>query len=104
MPDSVHTARWINQVSGLGWDLHLFSASPGIPNIELRNITVYNLSSVRPPGLDRSTRVMGLWPVRIGVERLSLKVSSATWLARLIRWLKPDVVHSMEIQRAGYTT
>jgi hypothetical protein len=104
MPDSVHTTRWINQVSDLGWDLYLFSASPGIPYTELRNITVYNLSMSRPQGLNPSVRVRGLWPMGIGVERLSLKVSYSTWLARLIRWLKPDVVHSLEIQRAGYIT
>src|SRR5436309_6534733 len=104
MPDSVHTARWINQLSGLGWDLHLFSASAGIPHTELRNLTVYNLSLSRPKGLDKSVRLRGLWPMRIGVERLSLKVSYSTWLARLVRWLKPDIVHSMEIQRAGYIT
>jgi glycosyltransferase involved in cell wall biosynthesis len=104
MPDSVHTARWINQLSDLGWDLHLFSANPGVPHSELRNITVYNLSFSRPAGLKPTVRLRGLWPMRVGVERLSLKVSYAKWLARLIRWLQPDVVHSMEIQQAGYIT
>ena len=104
MPDSVHTVRWINQVSDLGWDIHLFSSNPGLPHTELRNITVYNLSSSRPQGLSESVRVRGLWPTRVGVERLSLKVSYSTWLARLIRWLRPDIVHSMEIQGAGYIT
>jgi hypothetical protein len=104
MPDSVHATRWINQLSDLGWDLHLFSATPGVPHHELRNLTVYNLSFARPQELNESVRVRGLWPMRIGIERLSLKVSYSTWLARLIRWLKPDIVHSMEIQRAGYLT
>src|SRR5438270_7765795 len=104
MPDSVHVARWINQVTDQGWDLHLLSATPGRPHVELRNVTVYNPSSTRPEGLHKSVRVRGLWPLRVGVERLSQKVSYSTWLARLIRWLRPDVVHSMEIQRAGYIT
>jgi glycosyltransferase involved in cell wall biosynthesis len=104
MPDSVHVARWINHLSELGLDLHLFSATPGRPHTELRNITVYNLSLTRPEGLHESVRVRGLWPLRVGIERLSQKVSYSTWLARLIRWLKPDIVHSMEIQRAGYIT
>jgi glycosyltransferase involved in cell wall biosynthesis len=104
MPDSVHTARWINQVADLGWDLHLFSSSPGIPHSDLRNITVYNISFSRPKTLNRSVRLRGLWPLRIGVERLNLKVSSSRWLAQIIRRLKPDVIHSMEIQRAGYIT
>ena len=104
MPDSVHTARWINNLADLGWDIHLFAASPGIPHHELRNVTIYNLSFARPQGLHRSVRVKGLWPLRIGVERLSAKVSYSTWLAKLIRWLKPEILHSMEIQRAGYIT
>lgn len=104
MPESVHTARWINQVADLGWDLHLFSSSPGIPHSDLRNITVYNTSFSRPKTLNRSVRLRGLWPSRMGAERLSAKVRHSTWLARVIRWLKPDIIHSMEIQRAGYLT
>lgn len=104
MPDSVHTARWINQVADLGWDLHLFSSSPGIPHSDLRNITVYNVSFSRPKTLNRSVRLRGIWPSRMGADRLSAKVGHSTWLARVIRWLKPDIIHSMEIQRAGYLT
>ena len=104
MPDSVHTARWINQVANLGWDLHLFSSNPGPAHTDFRNLTIYNLSSSRPAGLHKSVRLKGLWPSRIGVERLSLKTSYGKWLARVIRRVKPDIVHSMEIQRAGYMT
>lgn len=104
MPDSVHTARWINQLDGLGWDLHLFSANPGVPHDELKNITVYNLSFSRPAELKRGVRLRGLWPLRVGVERLNQRVAHSKWLTRLIRWLRPDVVHSMEIQGAGYIT
>jgi len=104
MPDSVHTARWINQVSELGWDLHLFSSNSGAPHKDLRNVTVYNISFARPDVLHKSVRLKGLWPSRIGVERLSLKISYAKWLARVVRRIRPDIVHSMEIQRAGYIT
>jgi glycosyltransferase involved in cell wall biosynthesis len=104
MPDSVHVTRWINNLSDRDWDLHLFSATAGRPHPELRNITLYNLSFSRPSQLHESVRLRGLWPLRVGVERLSERVSYSTWLARLIRWLKPDIVHSMEIQRAGYMT
>ena len=24
MSDTIHTARWIGQLAGLGWDVHLF--------------------------------------------------------------------------------
>jgi glycosyltransferase involved in cell wall biosynthesis len=30
--------------------------------------------------------------------------SRAAWLARVIGWLKPDIVHSLEFQQAGYLT
>ena len=33
MADSIHTARWIRQLQGQGWDLHLFpvDTSGGLP-------------------------------------------------------------------------
>ena len=38
-------------------------------------------------------------------ERLFPKWSSrSAWLASVIRWLKPDIIHSQEIQHAGYLT
>ena len=40
-PPSVHSARWINQIAGCGWDLHVFGAfeSPWHPDFE--NVTAY---------------------------------------------------------------
>jgi hypothetical protein len=104
MPGSVHTARWINQISDLGWDLHLFASTPDPPHSKLRNITVYAPSFARPPALDRSVRLRGLSPLTIGAERLGQRVLNATWLSRIIRRVKPDLIHALETQRAGYMT
>lgn len=104
MPDSVHTARSINQVADLGWDLHLFSSTWGAPHHELRNITVYNISYSRPKKLSRNVRLKGLSPTRTGGPWLIGIVPYSFWLERVIRWLKPDIIHSMEIQHAGYLT
>jgi glycosyltransferase involved in cell wall biosynthesis len=112
MPDSVHTARWITQLSDQGWDLHLFPVYDAPPHPLLRNVTVYSLSSYRPPGLDRSVRLRGFWPLRRGAWWLSRQLrrlfprwgARGLWLAHLIRWLKPDMIHSQEIQHAGYLT
>ncbi len=112
MPDSVHAARWINQVSGRGWDVHLFSAYEAPPHPDLRNVTVYNFSSARPAGLHGSVRLRGLWPLRRGAARLAHEARSrfphwserSTWLAQVVRRIKPDIVHSQEIQHAGYLT
>jgi len=53
-----------------------------------------------------------LWPLSKGGDRLRLIstkfpphwFSRAAWLSRLIRWLKPDIIHTLEFQRAGYLT
>ncbi len=112
MPESIHTARWINQVSDRGWDLHLFPSIPELVHPDLSNITVYSLSASRPEGLDPSVRLRGVWPLRRGyslIRHLALNYSvfqrfAPWWLAGVIRYLKPDIVHSMEIQHAGYIT
>jgi len=107
MANSVHAARWINQVSDQGWDLHLYSSSNHRIHPDFRNITIYNFSSARPEGLDRSVKVRGLWPFLKGagapefVPELAFRWSSRV-LAGLIRRLKPDIVHTMEVQHAGY--
>lgn len=104
MPGSVHTARWISQISDLGWDLHLFASTSEPPHSKLRNITVYAPSFARPPELDRSVRLRGLSPLRVGAERLAQRVLNATWLTRIISRVKPDLIHALETQRAGYMT
>ncbi len=108
LPDNIHTARWINQLSDQGWDNYLFPAGSGVlrPDINFKNVTIYGVSSFRPKELDRTARVKGLWPLRKGASTLSHKASRfySGWLASMIRLLKPDIVHSLEFQHAGYLT
>jgi len=110
-PPSVHSARWINQIAGCGWDLHVFGAfeSPWHPDFE--NVTAYSYAS-GPDRADKMFRSKKLWPLPIATERMKMLASRlpehwssrAAWLARAIRWLKPDIVHSLEFQQAGYLT
>ena len=116
LAQSVHTARWIDAISDQGWDLHLFPADdvsiPWVAHPELRKLTVYDSSVARLVGLDKEVRVRTLWPFawsssRVqALERLRLPgwPDRATWLAWLIRWLKPDILHSQEFQHAAYLT
>ncbi len=104
MPGSVHAARWINQVSDLGWDVRLFAATHEPVHPDFKNITTYGFSRLRREGLDRSVKVRGLWPFRkaigaFGVPAYSLAPRA---LAEVIRRFKPDVVHTLEVQHAGY--
>ena len=106
--DSIHTARWISQVAGRGWDLHLFPSVPGLagPHPNLRDVTVYGVSSRRERGLDPSVRLRGFVPAAKAAGVLSWKLEHRfpSALAWLVRRLKPDIVHSLETQRAGYMT
>ena len=112
MADSVHTARWIGQLQGVGWDVHLFPACwPCRIHPQLRDVTVHGVGWWRPPELAADLRVAGVWPFSRGAwmmdqaaRRLGLDRSRAAQLAGVIRSLKPHVVHSLEMQRAGYLT
>lgn len=109
MPDSIHTARWISQIVGQGWDIHLFpSIDCGVIHPELHDVTVHHAihplrwqhQSVRVSALGNlsaavKTRMRSLLPKLFPDHR-------AARLARLISRLKPDLVHSLEIQHAGY--
>ncbi len=102
LPESIHAVRWIEQISDQGWDIHFFPVTATELHPAFKNITVYRMSAARSAGLDPSVRVRGLWPLRKGAPRLTGMVDSAAWLARIIRWLKPDIVHSLGIQHGGY--
>ncbi len=108
----MHAARWVNQLAELGWDIHVFPAHAGALHPDFRNVTTYEVSSHRPAGLHQSVRLKGLWPLSRGAARLSYETRKhfpawadrAAWLARIIDWIKPDIVHSLEFQKAGYLT
>ena len=112
MQESVHTARWIAQLSQSKWDIHLFPVHNAPLHPALRNITAYGLYSSRPEGSDASVRMRGLLPFRRGTYRLTQAAKRfwpalsqrAGWLARVIRRVRPDVIHSMEFQHSAYLT
>ncbi len=109
-PYSVHTARWINQVADRGWDLHLFPASEDTLHSDYRNLTTYYVQRDPRARLHESVRVRVLWPLPVGghrVRQLAGRLPArwtdrAEWLARVIRQVKPDIVHALEFQAAGY--
>ena len=115
MSHSIHTCRWVNQITDQGWDVHLFPVDVAEIHPGFKNVTVHELLYQRPPGLSSSTRVKGLkWPlpkgIKVGYYALETLQKSCTQidrthrLANIIRRLKPDIVQSLEIQHAGYLT
>jgi glycosyltransferase involved in cell wall biosynthesis len=140
---SLHTVRWMNQMAGLGWDLHMFPVEPYPLQPLLRDVTLHHVlfrrrplddhdiarldklglpvSARRDPGnrvlpqgrFDRSVRQRGLvWPFRSGAMALEdglarnfpRRFGRAARLAQVIRRLRPDVVHSLEIIGPGALT
>jgi len=116
---SPHLARWVNQLGGLGWDLHLFplNVDEGV-HPDLRDVTVHDAIHGRPRGADPSVRAVDdFWPFlpdgyplprgAMTARRLESVVypqrSDPAWrLSYAIRRLRPDVVHSMTTWPAGH--
>lgn len=143
MVDSPHTARWIRQIAGLGWDLHIFPVYEAPANLLLEGVTVHRpWITIRPRRMLRKllSDPLNARPGRIEMElhanrlpvravypvpvpsllhgRLSSYKTEPLGespvrsplpygprvLAKLIKKLKPDLIHSMEFQHAGYLT
>lgn len=118
MAESVHTARWINQITDQGWDIHLFPSLDSDIHPELRNITIHD-RLVRSVNVGKNMKQGKSlpWPFPGSVYLANMvlnrlrRVESAPWtvvrnqrLARLIDKIKPDIIHSLEMQNAGYLT
>lgn len=103
---SVHTSRWINQLKDSGHDIYLYPSTYDFDvNEDLQwinlSIPFYNVFKFLAKhifkGEDRSFYK--------GIHQLRIKFDSGYQLKRLqkcIRKIKPDLIHSMETQSAGY--
>lgn len=112
MAHSVHTQRWINQLHGQGWDIHLFPVDDAAIHPDLTHVTVHDFLCYKPAKVNHGIRFAGSWPLPSGahlarrvVKRVAPSWGNRAWrLAHVIRKLRPDIVHSLEIQHAGYLT
>ncbi len=110
MSESIHTARWISQISDIYGELHLFPCTDyGNTNNELQNITIHHSFHSGLCKTDRSVTIKGIPVFSEFVAQSALVVMnrlfphrSASRLARLIQHLKPDIIHSLEIQHSAY--
>lgn len=114
MANSIHTARWVGQLAGQGWDLHLFPSTDSWVEVhpELGNVTLHHTGfrnpaqsakGVRFRGVSLASRAADVWRRRVRKEEEETR-RRAERLARLVARLAPDIVHSLEIQHAGYLT
>ncbi len=110
---SIHTARWIGQLRDQGWDIHLFDMLGSFPHAELGGITEYSLIFPRRIPLQRGqpaydhpfflSRGWDPFPLSLAgffVRRLFRRRTSR--LANLVQRIRPDIIHSMELQTESY--
>ena len=110
MADSVHTARWISQIVDQGWDSYLFPSDFASPHTSLRNLTLFGADPLRPANLDKSVRYKrwtSYYFYRDVIEKRLVHHSTMLKeiaLARVIRSIKPDLIHALEFQHSAYLT
>jgi len=107
IPNSVHTARWISQLTGQGHDLHLFPSVATRPHPSLRNVTLH-FCGLGAWGVSRLawglSKEFKLTEKFRGTRLLRSFPNRSFWLAWVIRCVRPDIIQSLEIQHAGYVT
>jgi hypothetical protein len=111
MIDSVHVAHWISQIEDQGWEVYLFPVESSKPCPEFRNVSILGTRFFRPEYLDKSVHYIRWTSLSFYMDRLIwflTRKSSARFqeqaLLYTIRSIKPDIVHSLEFQHAGYLT
>lgn len=107
---SPHTHRWLSQLADTGWDIHLFpSVDNSLHSSDFKGITIHHSFYEIDAWRRSESRVIAL-PVPFrdagSFARRVLEKKApdyrALQLAATIKLLRPDIVHSMELQRAGY--
>jgi glycosyltransferase involved in cell wall biosynthesis len=106
MAESIHTVRWVNQLKNEGWDLYLFPSYdyPGLHN-DLNGIKVCIpflsvFTWLDKLGLGKYSRFLY---VKLGnYKKNKLPDYYEKRLKRYINSIKPDMIHSLETQGAGY--
>jgi len=119
MSESIHLVRWVNQLQGTDWEHFLFPVYSPKPHPELRDLTFINRGEIPGFQSNRSLRYINrslpysiinvannsirkrlrpldpiFWPSSYLVEAFNAS----------IRHIKPDIIHSLEFQGAGYLT
>lgn len=112
MAESIHTARWLDQIIDQGWDIHLFPVNDfGIMHPEIKNVTIYysfyGLKKTKNSSVKVRSFSLLFKPInsicKILVQKLFPQYR-VFQLKNIINRIKPDIVHSLEIQHAGYLT
>ena len=106
MSDSIHTARWISQIADQGWDIHLCPSTGDSLHTDICGVTFHPIFFCGRVG-NRISKI-GVSIIRdVIIFFFSIvKKIMAKWhpltLIDVIANIRPDIVHSLEMQHAGY--
>jgi hypothetical protein len=108
MLGSVHTARWVKQFIDQGWKIYVFPSTgtgelhPDLAGAVLVRTLSRRISDVLSAlGLVFIAKLVDRFQRRLEYKSPSIRV---TQLNNAIVKLRPDLIHSLEIQAAGYLT
>lgn len=97
---SPHTARWISQLDGTGWDIHVVGWQETVHPLlkQVENVTIHAVPRKRWPLTRGSYRLK-----KIPIVRRLLFPEMSGYLVRLIRGLQPDCIHSLKMPTPTYS-
>ena len=120
MGNSIHLARWISQINDQGWDIHLFptasfvSINPEIKNVKIHIpflikliVKFYKNKKQKLIHTSAPLYIQETIPVSVSIKEILRNITAKNNyknLNRLIKKIKPDIIHSMHFQEAGYLT
>ena len=111
-PNNIHTVRWISQLSGSNYEVYLFPCIRIPVNNQFKNVTIFSADLLRPKNLDRSVRWVGFTSLAFYIDLIiqkGFRLDNRSFftihaLNLIIKLIKPDIVHSLELQHSGYLT
>lgn len=114
IPGSLHVARWIEQIKKKEWDIRLFpSTGVAVSDLskEIRGITCYNIFYGINQYPRQNIKNKGIPVISLQIARIleffldrfypQYRLHHLIWV---IKTFKPDIIHSLGIQTAGYLT
>ena len=107
MANSIHTFRWMDQLDHEKDDIFLFSSNSFLRHPSFKNRP--KIYGFLPPWPQARGGVYQITPFRklsgffqMILDRVFPDQWRGFWLSLVIRFLKPDIIHSLEFQHAGY--
>lgn len=117
MPDSIHTVRWISQLTTY-YEVHLFGSYDAQPHAEMPSLifhqhfkklkyfspNIQHRAIYTASGTNLLSKIIRRlqWSYTSYLKSESLSIENS--LIKVIEQIKPDIIHSLETQIAGYLT